>query len=429
LRTLGTSALSDEDEQEAASRRMVMTICGLAEPVPFVFCFDQLEALQYHRQDKEGFFKLGQVVSDLHDGTHNMALFSCLQTSMLPELDAIVIGADRDRMSRNRAGLNALTWEQASKLIDARLNTVGELSGHPINPGDLKDLFKDDGRCIARKVIVRCRELFDQWSNAPALPEEPLEAALDRKLRELQRTPRVDDAEAILRKGVPEMLYLRGIKLTAPQRPNTVLDGIVPGKKPAAIAICNQKPGQVLIRRLEKAQSDWQASGAPGLLILRDARNGVGAGAKKTRESIEKLEKAGARILPVTQEALAALEAITRLLANARSGDLTHRGDSIPVSTVETWLSGNMPRAVDEFFDEIGGDRSSAPDQLVGMLTDLLARVKVTAVEDAAQQLGKTVEEVEECGRRNASLMGFAGGSKRVLFRIVEGQQATEQRD
>jgi hypothetical protein len=63
------------------------------------------------------------------------------------------------------------------------------------------------------------------------------------------------------------------------------------------------------------------------------------------------------------------------------------------------------------------------------MLTALLAKAKVIAVEDAAAQLGKTAEEVEECGRRNASLVGFAGGSKRVLFRIVEGQPAADGRE
>jgi hypothetical protein len=57
------------------------------------------------------------------------------------------------------------------------------------------------------------------------------------------------------------------------------------------------------------------------------------------------------------------------------------------------------------------------PDELLGMLTALLAKTKVIAVEDAGSQLDKTPEEVEECGRRNASLMGFAGGNKRVLVR------------
>jgi hypothetical protein len=62
------------------------------------------------------------------------------------------------------------------------------------------------------------------------------------------------------------------------------------------------------------------------------------------------------------------------------------------------------------------------------MLIDLLAKAKVISVEDAASQLAKTTEEVEECARRNAALVGFAGGSKRVLFRMVE-RSSEELRD
>jgi hypothetical protein len=431
LKRLGISALSDEDELEAASRRIVMMICGLGEPIPFVFCLDQLEALRSYAEDTAGFFKLGQVVSDLHDGTHNVALLSCLQTSMLPELESAVRGADRDRMLQRRAGLTALNWQQARTLMQARLATVPELKDqHPIEEADLKDLFEADGLCVARKVIVRCQDLFNAWQQNPPVPAEPLETALERKFRNLQRTPRIEDAEGILRAGLPAMLRLRGIKHAPAARPHSVLDGVLAGKKPSAVAICNQRAGQVLIRRLERVNADWQASGgAPGLLILRDARNGIGVGAKRTREAVDKLEKAGARIVPVSTEALAALEAISRLLADARSGDLTHRGDAVSAASVEQWLASHPPRAVDELLEELGGEREVTPDELLRMLTALLAKAKVIAVEDAAAQLGKTAEEVEECGRRNASLVGFAGGSKRVLFRIVEGQPAADGRE
>jgi hypothetical protein len=429
LKTLGISALGDEDELEAASRRIVLMICGLAEPVPFVFCFDQLEALQSFPGDTAGFFKLGQVISDMYDSTSNVALLSCLQTSLLPELESAVRGADRDRMLSRRAQLLPLTWHQAIQLVHARLATIPQLKDQrPIDEADLKDLFQPDGLCVARKVIVRCQDLFNAWQQAPPAPPEPLDAALERKYRNLQRTPRIEDAEGILRTGLPAMLHLRGITHAPVARPNSALDGILAGKKAAALAICNQKAGQVLIRRLERVNADWQSSGAPGLLILRDARNGLSVGARKTREAVDKLEKAGARLVPVSAEALSALEAISRLLADARSGDLTHRGESVSAASVEQWLASHLPGAVDELLDELGGEREVAPDELLLMLTALLAKTKVIAVEDAASQLGKTPEEVEECGRRNSSLVGFAGGSKHVLFRIVEEQSAAGDR-
>jgi hypothetical protein len=349
---------------------------------------------------------------------------------MLPVLETAVRGADRDRMMGRKAGLKALDFEQALKLIAARLRTVLELQGqHPIKKSDIKDLFEQDGLCVARKVIVKCQEVFEKWANRLPEPVKTLPDELEDKLRGLQRMPRVEDAEGILRTGLPAMLRLRGTKLGGVEFPNSALDGVVQGKKRTAIAVANQRAGLVLIKRLERVQKDWQSSGAERLSILRDARNGIGVGAAKTREAIEKIERAGGRIVSVKPEALAVLEAISRLLANARSGDLTYRGDSVPAATVEEWLRGAMPTPVDELLDEIGGERETAPDELAGMLMDLLAKGKVILVEDAASQLGKTAEEVEECGRRNASLVGFAGGSKRVLFRIVERQPAGESRD
>jgi len=85
-----------------------------------------------------------------------------------------------------------------------------------------------------------------------------------------------------------------------------------------------------------------------------------------------------------------------------------------------------MPRPVDDLLDQIGGQRSITPDDLALMLTDLLSKSKVIALEDAAIQLQSTPQEVEDCARRNTSLVGFAGGSKRVLFRIIEGQQSRD---
>jgi len=430
LRTLGIAATSDDEEQEAASRQFITTVCELAAPVPFVFCFDQLEALRTYQDDTAGFFKLGQAISDLHDSTRNVVLISCLQTSLLPVLETAVRGADRDRMLERRAGLKALDFDLALKLIAARLRTVPELKGqHPIKKSDIADLFQQDGLCVARKVIVRCQEVFERWAQQPVPVSKPLPEELEDKLRGLQRMPRVEDAEGILRAGLPAMLHLRGTKLGAAARPNTSIDGVVQGKKRTAIAMANQRAGVTLIKRLERVQKDWQSSGAESLLILRDARNGIGVGATKTREALGKIEKAGGRVVNVKPEALAVLEAISRLLANARSGDLTHRGESVPAATVEDWLRGSMPRAVDELLDEIGGDKEAAPDELAGMLMDLLAKGKVIEVTEAASELSKTAEEVEECARRNTSLMGFAGGSKRVLFRIVEKQPAPEQRD
>ena len=53
----------------------------------------------------------------------------------------------------------------------------------------------------------------------------------------------MEDAEGILRVALPSILYLKGMKLTLPKSPDTRLDGILGGEKPAATAICNQSAG------------------------------------------------------------------------------------------------------------------------------------------------------------------------------------------
>ncbi len=100
LKGLRLSASGDEVEQEEASRQLLTTLCGLVEPTPIVFCFDQLEGLKSHSEDKEGYFKMGQVLSELHDTTHNLALIPCLQVSELPKFEAAIQQADRDRLTR-----------------------------------------------------------------------------------------------------------------------------------------------------------------------------------------------------------------------------------------------------------------------------------------------------------------------------------------
>jgi hypothetical protein len=406
-----------------------MLLCSLGEPVPFVFCFDQLEALRADPEDTAGFFKLGQIISDLHDGTHNLALISCLQTSTVPALETVVRGADRDRMLGRRAGLRPLTLKEAKKLVEARLATVAELEGRqPINESDIKDLFEPDGLCLARKVVVRCQEVFRKWVDAPEPVVRPLPEELDEKLRKLQRTPRVEDSDAILRTGLVSVLRLRKVRVAPTGRANKVLDAIV-GEKPSAVAICNQRAGQVLIRRLEMAEKEWKNTGAPVLVMLRDARNGIGVGAAKTRAVLERLERAGARLVSVKPEALAVLEAISRMLANARSGDLTYQGDSLPAATVEEWLRGAMPAAVEELVEEVAGTRYTPPDELAGMLMDLLGKAKVIESEDAARELGRGIEDVDACARRNPTLIGLAGGSKRVLYRIVDTPADGDARD
>jgi len=185
------------------------------------------------------------------------------------------------------------------------------------------------------------------------------------------------------------------------------------------VVMCNQQTrGAGLSRRLEKARTAWETANVPGLLLLRDARNGIGVNAQVARNRLQALEKDGARLVQVSPEALSALDAITRLLADARSGDLGHRGETVPASQVEQWLAGHFPPAADELLENLTA-KNGRPDNLLAELTALTAEAKVIRLEEAATRLGISPEEVEECARRNPAVLGFAGGNTRVLFHVV----------
>jgi hypothetical protein len=428
LRALGLASVHEEEDSEASSRRIALLLCHLVEPTPVVLCLDQLESIQSFSGDRSGFFSIGKVVSSLHDETRNVALLSCLQTSLMGDLEAAVRGADADRMHKRRGSLIPLSFDQAVRLASARLDSVAELREQrqsssnpiwPLDPEDLRPLFSVDGLCVARKVIVRCQDLFNAWLDQPPEQEvEAVDAMLDRTLQQRQRDVPLDRSDEVLRTGLPLLFNLRRMSFRAANTLRPVaIDGRLDGPVPAAIAVCNQDArGSGLSHRLEKIASDWQGEPAR-LLLFRDVRRGIGANARITRAKLDELEKRGARLVMVEQEALSALDALGTLLADARSGDLSHRGEAVSASAVERWLSSHLPASLDRLLDQVAGEPPTS--DLLPAMMDLVSTAKVLRVDDAAAQLGKSPEEVEECARRSAASIGYAGGATRVLFETV----------
>jgi hypothetical protein len=59
--------------------------------------------------------------------------------------------------------------------------------------------------------------------------------------------------------------------------------------------------------------------------------------------------QAGGRVVRVEAEALAALDAMRRLLAVATGGDLSLGGDTVEGATVRDWLKRNLPTQITDF--------------------------------------------------------------------------------
>ncbi|MGH8585309.1 MAG: hypothetical protein ACREWE_03720 [Gammaproteobacteria bacterium] len=106
----------------------MLALCRLASPHAFVFCFDQIEALEVEGDKKTGFEAFGRMGAGLHDHADHLALISCIQTTHFTDLHQYVHGADRDRLFKTMSQLKPLNLDQALALVRQRLDGVSELS-------------------------------------------------------------------------------------------------------------------------------------------------------------------------------------------------------------------------------------------------------------------------------------------------------------
>ena len=429
LQRLELSAPGAEDNQEAAARDVIAALCSLIEPGPVVFCFDQMEALQNFPGDTAGLFAAGKAIWLLHDQVRNACIVCCLQAGFHQTLERVFDEPTRQRMQRQDS-IRPLDWAEAQHLIEAKLDSIPAMAelrrGHndplwPLSPEAIQGVFVDQS-APARKIISRCKDLFDRWRTGEAPAVESFDTALEGMLEERTVAKQPADAEAAFRDGLPLLLRSLGAPfevLASPSPFDFSWDG---GRN--TIAVCNQAHANSLASRLKKIGEAWNPSEAPRLLLLRDARFPISAGAKATRQRLQSIEQQGGRLVPVSQEAVEALSALRRLLADAESGDLAYRGEAVSPRRVEQWLAGHMPSALDPLIDELrigtGQSQNDAVSTLSAKLAALLAESKVIGLEDAARELQTSLEEVEFCARADPRLFGLLGGPIPALFQPVQ---------
>jgi len=423
LADLRLSPPSPDDEPEVTSRHIVMAICELIRPCVAVFCMDQIEAIMSSPDDREGPHAVGRLTSCLVEETHNAAVICCLQSSFINLMEQILDNAAKSKLFGRRAAIHPLSWEQAQRLISARLDTVPELAAErrlhggcwPLPEQQIRSVFIDNA-ATARKILTRCKDLFDLWSGKKLEKAEPLETALQSMLEERFRKIDPSETEAILRNSMPLLTRSAGLKCSpAPHR--SPLDFAI-GNGQLAIAICNEANTRSLANHLKKI-TDARIQGAnPRLLLLRDARLGIPRTAKASHQRIAAIEEQGGRMVTVSQEAVEALAALRRLLSDAESGDLAHRGEPVRAEAVEQWIAGHLPPELDQLVSEFGASVPPKSD-LAPRLAALLAERKIIKLEAAARSLEVTPGEVEECSRRDPRQFGFLGGSVPTLFQPV----------
>jgi hypothetical protein len=424
LQSLRLGVPGPEDDPEAASRHIVTAICELIRPGVVVFCMDQIEAVMSSPDDREGPHAFGKLVSCLMDETRNASVICCEQSLFVNLMEQILDNAAKSRVFGRRAAIHPLSWDQAQRLITARLDTVPEFAAEraahagcwPLAESQIREVFVDDA-APARKVIARCKDLFDLWRSGHAPVIEPLDTVLQNMFEERFAAKVPALTEAILRNAMPLLARAAGLKCSVPGN-RSQLDFAIDGGR-LVIAICNQANMNSLSSRLRKVSDAWKPAANQTLLLLRDARSPIPRTAKVTNERLAGIQAQGGRLLTISEEAVEALAALRRLLSDAESGDLADHGEPVTAGPVEQWIAGHLPAALDPLLVGLGASRPvtiAPPDRITAALAALLAERKMMTLEDAARSLEVPPGEVEECARRDPRQFGILGGGAPALF-------------
>ncbi len=418
----------EEDAAEEQAKDTVIRLCRLAAPEPVVFCCDQAESLQTHAGDDRGLFAYAKVASALLEEVGNAVVISSVQIVFVQTLQECLHRAFFDRLSLHRADLQPLTWKLGQDLILSRIDAVPELEAlrrrfphdalWPLHQADLKAIFEPNDACVARKLLFRAKELFEAARGQRVDEPESVEAALqsywETALKAAAGAP-VDDT---LLQGLPilfELTNRRPREGTRPSHSDLVLES---PRGATAISAANHQNMNSLQARLKKLLGEVQSGRLPKLVILRAAGLPISPGAAKTRERLQQLQKSGALLVRPSDEVLTAIEAVRRLMADAKSGNLVHKGETVPPKTVQEWLRSHIPNVLTRFLSELSGEVN--PTAFAKDLCAFVSDRCIVSVDEAASAVAAGAEEIAQYALAHPHEMGFLPGPPRVLFRLVD---------
>ncbi len=435
----------DEDEDpEGRARHVVLALCRLAKPSPFIVCFDQIEALEVEGDKKTGFEAFGRMGAGLHDHADHLALISCIQTAHYNELIDYVYGADRDRLFKTRSELKPVNLDQAQALVRQRLDAVAELAQlrikhqsplWPLVEKDLQTLIRLDG-CPARGLITHCRDLYERARGAAAPMEttgEFLERTwMERREKQLQEGTETD-ADGILHTALADALCLSGTAWQRADPPAADVElGFAGDGRSLYISLCNHHNMTSLAGRLRRLKgATGQRLSASSLVLVRHPRLPLPKTAQRTRQYLDELTRAGARFLQPSEEAFALLAVLREMLAEAKAGDLHCRGETLAPDAVRTWLSTHLSPELRELAEEFLGTPPSAasdPDLwLRQALLELLEQRLIVKLADAAAKLGESEARLADCARRFPEQFRLLEGAPPLVYRYVPEEVTAEE--
>jgi len=426
----------DENEEvslEDQAHQVVLELSRLIAPAVVVFCFDQVEALETFPGDRDGLLAFGKAATALHAELQNALLISLIQTSFKPRFEeghSYIL----DRLSIHRSELQQLTREQATQLLLQRMSSDAELAQlrqrhpaemlWPITQKQIAEVFQSEPRCPARKLIHEAAQFFEaargtSKSQQHRTLNEYLDAEyasrLEASLGASGGSPGSQESDGILLSGLPVLLSASG-RGGQPTSEHKLIDFVIetPGA-PIAICLINQAHGSALARRLKKIADSWNAKEFARLRLVRDARLPFSSNAKVTKEALQALRAKGAKLVRPSAEAVAALDALRSVYADAQSGHLAHGGDTAHARSVLAWLKGRTPVALQELVSDLM-ESANEEAQFASGLLEYLQRQSIVKLEDAADAVGATATEIAAYARANPSRIGYLAGPPPVLF-------------
>lgn len=436
LAQLGLGPDGQEDPEQAA-REAVTALCRLAgETLPIVFCFDQVEALQRSSDDKEAFFRFGQMAADLHDTDPNIFLVTCLQSGALTLFRDAIRRADFQRMAKRHSVLEPLNAQQVEQLIRSRLDSVPEIATlrrqrpaepfHPFARGFITELGADPSACVPRAVLAAAARRFEELQHHASERLDTGEfLATELFLRKQAAIPELSPADTtrLVIQGSQLLAKLEGHDVT--EREAGQADLVLHGRRgKVALSVRNEADGRSLGPKLKALLDEHPRQDRARLVIIRDPRLTIAKTAVKTREHLAKLQARGAVLVEPTLAALAALEALQSILSDAKSGDLANDGEPVREGSVLTWLKSLeedlLLEPVFELFEAIQAEDGASPQRAEEHdLAELLAREHVLTLEALSQRLGHPADVLLRVAHQNGERYLVLAGPPIVLLDIA----------
>jgi hypothetical protein len=387
--------------------------------------------LQTSPEDREGLYAFGKMVSTLRDKTRNTLLISCVQTAFLDELDHIIRGADMDRLAEKEGLLRPLSHEQAERLVVARVDASPVLADMrrsqqanrvwPLKPSRLAEFLQATPACTPRQLLSFCDDEFEKWSRGQARPVATLEEflAVQYQLELDEALPRnqAEATDAILAHGLPLVLQVlgRGRQIIDPDL--KYLDVIL--ETPAGrchIGFCNQA-GNQFTGKLFKLRELVEQGRLSYLVLIRDGRLPISRYAKKAQEHLDALAQRDVPLLRPAARELAALEAFSSLLSDAKAGDLAKHGEAITAEEAERWFAGHLPEVLQALVEALFPTRrAGARDQLYDELLEFVQAHRVVPLSEAAEQLRRSEADIAACVSRYSERFRLLEGPPPVIF-------------